>query len=111
MKAFPSFVLAATLIPTASYAGQIYGSFQQGGRVIAQSLPFRIQCVSGFKRDNLATDRYGAYRVSVPDRGQCTLTVRFRNQEADIRIYSYDRPIRYDFELIQSDTQLRLRRK
>lgn len=105
MKQAVAWALATGLLALAATpvrAGQVYGSLKQSGRTLGHAVPMRIECGAGAVR-SFTTDRYGSYRVYVPLSGRCTLTAEFRGRTYEAKVYAYDRPARYDFELVWRD--------
>lgn len=110
MKAFAILVLFIFLSPIIAYAAQIYGSLTEGGSPV-RGVRAVIKCSSGreYSKD---TDNYGSYNVYVGEKGKCAFTVYYSGQTPTSDVYSYDEPVRYDFELMrQQNGQYILRRK
>ena len=64
--------IATIMSPITLHAGQIYGSISSGGRAV-QNAAIEINC--GGNATPGATVGDGAYRINVPQQGQCTLTL------------------------------------
>jgi len=100
------------MFPTFAYAAQVYGNLKEGDRSVQQGVKVEIIC--GNQTYKGETDRYGSYSVYVP-RGKCTLRVNYpvnSNQWPQSDIYSYNDPVRYDFDLVrQPDGTYFLRRR
>ncbi|HYR88889.1 MAG TPA: hypothetical protein VE422_32735 [Terriglobia bacterium] len=82
------------LLQTTLYGGQIYGSVISGGRGVAGGI--EINCGGVVTRGGAAGD--GSYRINVPQKGKCTLTLLdYPGASADV--FSYGEPRQYDFNL------------
>ncbi len=101
-------IIMLTLVLTApAYAGQIYGSLKEAGRPVANAT-FEVFCPQGSFRG--VTDGYGAYSINV-GRGKCTFRLHYRNQQPSFDLYSYDSPLRYDFDVVNANGGLSLVRR
>jgi hypothetical protein len=97
------------LLPVSVYATQIYGSLKEDGRAVPAEVSFEVVC--GDQRYVGKTDGYGAYSLNA-GRGKCTFKVYYKGQSPTFDVYSYDNPVRYDFDLVlQSNGQYMLRRR
>lgn len=95
------FVSAFWIAPLPAQAAQIYGSvFEGGGAVSGQVV--RVVCDSG-DRDENKTDGHGSYRLFVKQTGKCTLSIPGKGG-ASARIYSFDEPVRFDFDVVGGAT-------
>jgi hypothetical protein len=109
MKKIVTTILLGLLLPVSVCAGQIYGSLTEGGRPVPANVEFEIKCgEQTYPRGK--TDGYGAYSINV-GRGKCTFTVYYKNQAPTSVLYSYDRSVRYNFELEAKNGQYELKRK
>jgi hypothetical protein len=109
MKKIVTTILLGLLLPVSVCAGQIYGSLREGGRSVPAKVRFETIC----KDQTYAgeTDGYGGYRANV-GRGKCTFKVYYKGQTPTFDLYSYDNPVRYNFDLeLQANGQYLLRRK
>ncbi|HJZ68628.1 MAG TPA: hypothetical protein VKF81_10945 [Blastocatellia bacterium] len=111
MKGILTLVLLLFLLPTVVFAAQVYGSLKEGGRPVGRGCKVVVDC-SGelYERE---TDDYGSYSVYAARKGKCTLQVYYQGQwSSRFDIYSYDDPVRYDFDLVRDGNgQYFLRRK
>ena len=90
-------------------AGQIYGSLKDDRRAIP-NVKFQVIC-TGSKPVDGTTDSYGAYSVFV-GRGRCIFQTFYKGQTAKFeQLYSYDKPMRYDFDLVLEGGLYKLRRR
>jgi hypothetical protein len=102
-------VLGLSLLPFSVHAAQIFGSLKEDGRSIPAKVVYEVLC--GAQKYVGETDGYGAY-VFNAGRGKCTFKVYYKGQAPSFDVYSYDDPVRYDFDLIlQSNGQYMLRRR
>ena len=107
MKRALKIIMLALILTSPAYAGQIYGSLKEDGRPVANAT-FEVFCPQGSFRG--VTDGYGAYSINV-GRGKCTFRLYFRNQQPSLDIYSYDNPLRYDLDVVNSKAGLILVRR
>ena len=110
MKAIMLALLIILFLPTFSFAAQIYGSLREGNRSVGQGVKVDVVCSDG--THSVVTDGYGSFNHFVKQRGKCTMVVYYGGQTPSAVIYSYDDPVRYDFDLIkQGDGQYVLKRR
>jgi len=101
------FVIASA---EALQAGQIYGTIVMGGQGLKDT-KVEIQCgqeaaVSG------ATAADGAYRINVPQQGQCSLALPSYEGRPTASIFSSPNPSLYNFELTKlADGKYELKRR
>src|SRR5262245_21914695 len=104
-------LLLILLLPGFATAAQIFGSLKEGDRPIAQGVQVRVQFDKSIPSSG-ATDGYGSYNLFVKPKGKCTFSVYYGGAWVSIDVYSYDSPVRYDFDLIrQNDGRYMLRRR
>ena len=111
MKSAKCFCLALVLMaPAILYAGQIYGTIVSDGQPI-KGASIEIQCgkdaaVTG------STAGDGAYRINVPQEGQCTFTLPTFEGRPSATVFSSPNPASYNFELAKlGDGKYELRRR
>lgn len=109
MKKVNILILLALLLPFSVYAAQIYGSLKEDGRAVPNNT--RVEVICNGRTYAGATDGYGAYSVYASDKGRCVIKVYYKNQAPTFDLYSYDNPVRYDFDLVLINGQYTLRRK
>ena len=90
-------------------AGEIFGSIRAEGKAVGKGMKIEIAAPS--KSYGAETDNYGSYRIYVPEKGKCTLTVQYRQKKVSIPVYSYERSTRYDFSIDRKDSLYVLKRK
>jgi hypothetical protein len=96
--------------PAVLYAGQIYGSIVLDGQPV-KGANIEIQCdkeaaVTG------STSTEGAYRINVPQQGQCTFTLPAFEGRPSATVFSTPNPVSYNFELSKlADGKYSLRRR
>jgi len=106
----PAIVLLALLLSAPSLlAGEVFGTITEGNKPVAAGVKLEI-AVSG-KIYAAETDKFGAYRVIVNEKGKCTLTLHIQDQTPSVNLFSYDRSTRYDWILETKNGKLSLRRK
>jgi hypothetical protein len=107
MKKVITLILLWLLPPLSVYAAQIYGRLKEGGRAVV-GVDIEITCKG--KNYSGKTDNNGAYSIYVQEKGKCDLKVH-KGQGPNYTVYSYDNPVRYDFELVEQNGKYTLRRK
>jgi hypothetical protein len=113
MKSVNGLCLALVLFliaPAVLYAGQIYGTIVSDGQPV-KAASIEIQCgkeaaVSG------STAGDGAYRINVPQEGQCTFALPTFEGRPSATVFSGPNPASYNFELAKlADGKYELRRR
>jgi carboxypeptidase family protein len=96
-------------MPMLAAAGEIRGTLTKGGQPVPDA---KIDITAGSNRYPSTTDKYGSYRVFVPEKGQCTVTVSvpgIDGQHFSATVNSFDRSIQYDLMLEMEGGQYTLR--
>src|SRR5262245_36105514 len=110
MKRLLMLIGLVLFVPLTIYAGQIYGNLRgPNGQPIQKDLAVEIKC--GEKVVTGLTDAYGSYRVYAAEKGRCTFKVVYQGQDVPFDVYSYDDPVRYDFDLVIENGRYTLRRR
>lgn len=100
----------ALLVAVPAAAGEIFGTISQGGKPVAAGV--KVQITAGEKKYDGETDKFGAYRVFVKEKGKCTITVRLGEDNApSADLVSYDKSTRYDWVVGEEEGKTVLRRK
>jgi len=100
----------ALLVPSVLYAGQIYGTIVLDGKGVA-SANVEIQC-AGAAAVTGTTAADGAYRLNVPQQGQCTLVLPAHAGKPSLMVFSSPNPALYNLELVKgSDGNYELKRR
>jgi hypothetical protein len=86
--------LVCLLFSVSLRAGQMYGSVIENGRALPNA-NIRITC-QGVSADTV-TGRDGSFRVNVAPEGRCTFTLT--QFSASATVFSFAKPMQYDFEL------------
>ncbi|MGH7233625.1 MAG: hypothetical protein ACREJU_20025, partial [Nitrospiraceae bacterium] len=75
----PAYVLLllSLLLPALAFAGEIRGTVTEGGKSVGAGVSIEVRC--GEKTYSASTDKYGSYRLFVPDKGTCALHVNYQN--------------------------------
>lgn len=107
MSRFLTLIIVALVSAVPVYAGQVYGSLKEDGRSSANT-EFELRCQGQAYPGR--TDNNGAFAVNA-EKGKCILTVHYKGQSPTAVIFSYDNPVRYDFDLVVINGQYALRRK
>jgi hypothetical protein len=90
-------------------AGEIRGTVTEGGKSVGVGVAIDVRC--GDKTYSATTDKYGSYRLFVPEKGTCALNVRYQNQTPSREIVSFEDSTRYDLVLDKQGGQYVLRRQ
>src|SRR5215475_5632367 len=108
-------VLLAGLVPSVAFAARIFGDIKMDGKPLPAGVPVIVARVpdkgAPVRADSTATDKFGAYKLTVKDEGKCTLTISFEKQTVALEVFSYKEATRYDLILEKKDGKLSLRRK
>ena len=99
MKAIRLLLISILLSPTVAYGGQIYGTLTVNNKPVGRGVKVALVC--GTTIGPGETDDYGAYKVFVGAKGKCTLKVIYDRQELSFAVFSYDDPVRYDFDVVR----------
>ena len=103
-------VLLALCFPAVLDAGQVYGTIVSEGKGV-QSANIEIKCGSADAVTG-ATAADGAYRINVPQQGQCSLTLPTYPGKPSATIFSTPNPALYNFEIVKlADGKVELKRR
>jgi hypothetical protein len=103
-------VVAGLLVASSALAGEIYGTLTEGGKSVGAGVGVEARC--GERSYPAAkTDKAGAYRLVVEEKGKCTLTVRHKDQAPTLEVASYDEGVQVDLVLDLQDGKYVLKRK
>jgi hypothetical protein len=109
MKRLFLFVLISAGLAAQAFAGKIYGSITENGKLVAQGVKVEVSC--GSNNYDAATDSYGAFNLFAMDKGKCMLKVFYQGQMPSIEINSFDGSVQYDLILEKQGNQYTLKRK
>jgi hypothetical protein len=103
--------LALALFFSASLtmAGELYGTITDGDRPVGSGV--KVEITAAGKAYAGETNKFGAYRLFVKEKGKCTLTVQMKSGTATAELFSYDKSTRYDWICETQDGKPQLRRK
>ena len=107
MKAFLVLCLAA-IWPVSAFAGNIFGRLSENGQPV-KGADVTVTC--GSRNYQARTDNDGSYSLRTDEPGRCMFSVKYKDQNPEIEVFSYDQPTRYDFELVMSDGKYALKKK
>ena len=107
MKRAVAIIIFGLISAVSLSAGQLYGSLREDGRSLPANVVFEIRCRGQSYRGQ--TDGNGAFAINA-EKGRCTLVVYYKGQSQTADIFSYDNPVRYDFDLVLVNGQYTLRR-
>jgi len=102
-------VLLWIVAPSPLLAGEIRGTVAEGGKSAGQGLNIEVKCED--KTYQATTDKYGSYRLFVPEKGKCTLAIDYQGQHPSREVISFNESTRYDFALEKESGEYVLRRK
>ncbi|MER3424056.1 MAG: hypothetical protein C4293_13330 [Nitrospiraceae bacterium] len=109
MKNFSMLLVHFILLPSLSLAGEIRGMITEGGKSVGPGIRVEVRC--GEKTYPSTTDKFGSYRLFVPEKGTCTVQVTYQNQAPSRAIESFEDSVRYDLVIEKQGGQYVLRRK
>ncbi|HLG58806.1 MAG TPA: hypothetical protein VI485_25900 [Vicinamibacterales bacterium] len=100
----------ALCVPAVLYAGQIYGTIVSEGQGL-KGANIEIQCgKEAALTGTTAAD--GAYRINVPQQGQCTLALPSYAGRPSAVIFSGPNPSAFNFDLVKlGDGKFELKRR
>jgi hypothetical protein len=104
-------LIAAVLLVCSAraFSGEMYGSVFDGAKPVGEKV--KIDVNASGKAYTAETDKNGAYRLFVKEKGKCTFTVHYKDQALAADIFSYDKSLRYDWVIESKDGKLQLKRK
>src|SRR5262245_26579819 len=103
-------LVVALLFPAVAYAGQVYGTIVLDGKGVSGAA-VEITCGSNpAVTGTTAAD--GAYRMNVPQEGQCTIVLPGHAGKPSAMVFSSPNPALYNFELVKGgDGNYQLKRR
>ena len=103
-------ILVLVLLPVRLLAGEIFGTVALGEKSAGGGV--KLEIVSPNKTTySDTTDKNGAYRIFVKEKGKCTITIHLKQQTPSTELFSYDKSLRYDWVLEAKEGKYSLRRK
>lgn len=110
MKTLAVVPVLLLLCAARTYAGEVFGTITQNGKPVPAGLA--VEITAGGKTYPGETDKFGAYRIFVKDKGKAAITVQTADSLAvTAELFSYDRSTRYDWILELKEGKLTMRRK
>jgi len=114
MRNITILLLVFLVSPVSAFGAQVFGSIKFENRSVGEGVEIRVRCGEKAEKGerNLRTDRFGSYSDYLPT-GKCTFEVKLREEwSVPYDIYADENdPVRYDFELVRIDGQLKLVRR
>jgi hypothetical protein len=99
----------ALAIPSLAHAGQVYGTIVMDGKAVGGA-SIEITCGSeAAVKGTTAAD--GAYRINVPQQGQCTLALPGHAGKPSLMVFSSPNPALYNLELVKAGDGYELKRR
>jgi hypothetical protein len=96
-------------IPSIVDAGQVYGTIVMDGKGVGGA-NVEISCGSDpAVKGTTAAD--GAYRINVPQQGQCTMVLPAQTGKPSATVFSSPNPALYNFELVKAGNGYELKRR
>src|SRR5262245_2208906 len=95
MRAFVV-VCLAVLCPVSAFAENIFGRLSENRQPV-KGVEVTVTC--GSNNYQARTDDDGSYSIRADEPGRCMFSVKYKDQTAEMEVFSYDQPTRYDFEL------------
>ena len=109
-KRFMMMLVTLASACTFAAAGEIYGKLVEGGSSVGAEATLAAKC--GAKTyPEVKTDKTGSYRMVLAETGKCTMTVKYKQQSANLEIASYDDAVQIDLVVDVKDGKLAVRRK
>ena len=100
----------ALVVPSVVHAGQVYGTIVLDGKGVGGA-NIEIQCGSAAAATG-TTAADGAYRINVPQQGQCTLVLPGHAGKPSVMVFSSPNPALYNLELVKgADGNFALKRR
>lgn len=109
MKALVVLLIVLLVAASTGFAGEIFGTISEGGKAVGAGV--KVTITAGDKSYATETDKFGAYRVFVKEKGKCTITVKSGEDAPSAELFSYDKSTRYDWVLESKEGKPTLRRK
>lgn len=97
------------LVPELALAGEIRGAVTHDGKSVGPDVSIEVRCADHVY--STVTDKYGSYRLFLPESGNCQLQVTYQHQTPSREIVSFDDSTRYDLTLEKDGDRFLLRRK
>jgi hypothetical protein len=92
------------------FAGEVFGSITEGGKPLPAGV--KVEIASAAKTYAGETDKFGAYRIFVKEKGKASITVYAKDSlGVKAELFSYDKSTRYDWILEMKEGKPTLRRK
>ncbi len=107
MKTLVALALVIAAVPTAAFAGEIYGTIKEQGKPVKEGVQVTVLC--GDTSAAGQTDKNGAYRLFAAEEGKCTLTVKVGDEAPSVAIHSYADSAKYNLVLEKKDSKYTLR--
>jgi hypothetical protein len=86
-------------LPLMIHAGHMYGTLRKGNTLVSGA-GLKITCGANPRPYLARTDGEGTYRIRVAENGRCMLEVSLDGLSGRAEVFSYNDPVKYDFELI-----------
>ena len=102
-------IVMFVLLPAFAVAGEIHGVVTTNGKPIGPGVAIEVHCADHVY--SIVTDKYGSYRLFLPETGTCQLQVKYQDQAPSRDIVSFDDSTRYDLTLEKDGDQYVLRRQ
>jgi len=100
-------MLCLAISCTTALAGEIYGTIKEVGKPIKAGTKVEVKCAKG--NYSAETDKFGSYRVFIPEQGKCTLSVKSDGVAPQITVTSFEDSVRYNLVLEKKDGKPALR--
>jgi hypothetical protein len=101
---------ALLLFASPALAGEIYGTITEAGKPVNEGTAVEGRC-GDTAYPAVKTDKAGAYRLVLQEKGKCTLTVRHKGQAPALEVASYDAGVQVDLVLVAENGTYALKRK
>src|SRR5438067_10202570 len=102
-------IIVVALSSAVAHAGEIRGAVTMGSKSIGPDITIEVHC--GDKVYASVTDKYGFYRLFIPETGTCQFQLLYRNQTPSREVISFEDSTRYDMLVEKDGDKYVLRRK
>lgn len=91
-------VLALVFSPAALNAGAVYGTLRENGHRLSK---VKVEILAGATVYATQTGSDGVYNIFVDRIGKVTFSVSYNGQKPSTQVFSYEDPVKFDFDLIK----------
>ena len=112
MKVLLGIIVWVLLFPGISEGGVIFGKISKSGKSIGANVKVEIVHIKTNKTYITKTNKFGAFRLFIPETGKCRLTIPGKKQSPSISVNSFRSANECNLVIYRDKTgKYRLRRK